>query len=147
MEYQEKTKWLGRYRESVCRQRMLEDELAALRSDAERMTACISGMPGRGGVNADRLPKAVERIEEAQKSLEQQVGICLDERMDVMNAILSVGDESQREVLRRRYIAGESFGEIAADLGLVPRRVYQLHRQGVNGVEPVEKKAKNISQS
>lgn len=94
MEYQEKTKWLGRYRESVCRQRMLEDELAALRSDAERMTACISGMPGRGGVNADRLPKAVERIEEAQKNLEQQVGICLDERMDVMNAILSVGTKA-----------------------------------------------------
>ena len=61
MEYQEKTKWLGRYRESVCRQRMLEDELAALRSDAERMTACISGMPGRGGVNADRLPKAASK--------------------------------------------------------------------------------------
>ena len=136
MEYQEKTKWLGRYRESVCRQRMLEDELAALRSDAERMTACISGMPGRGGVNADRLPKAVERIEEAQKNLEQQVGVCLDERMDVMNAILSVGDESQREVLRRRYVDGQSYAEIADEMGLVERRVYQLHRMGLQKLEP-----------
>lgn len=145
MDYKEKTRWLGKYRESICRQRMLEDELAALRSDAERMTVCISGMPGRSGVNADRLPRAVERIEESKKRMEQQVGVCLDERMEVMNAIMQVEDEGQREVLRRHYIAGDSFGVIAADMGMVPRRVYQLHYRGVNKMRLGETNGENIS--
>ena len=68
MDYKEKVEWLGRYQASVSCQHMLEEEIEVLRSDAERVTACMSGMPGRSGPNADRLPRAVERIEEAQKS-------------------------------------------------------------------------------
>lgn len=39
-----------------------------------------------------------------------------------------------QEVLRRRYINGESYAEICDALALVERRVYQLHRLGVNKV-------------
>ena len=63
MTYQEKMKWLGRYQAALSYQHMLEDEIEVLRSDAERVTTCMSGMPGRGGPNVDRLPRAVERIE------------------------------------------------------------------------------------
>ena len=49
MTYQEKMKWLGRYQAALSYQHMLEDEIEALRSDAERVTTCMSGMPGRGG--------------------------------------------------------------------------------------------------
>ena len=65
MTYQEKMKWLGRYQAALSYQHMLEDEIEVLRSDAERVTTCMSGMPGRGGPNVDRLPRAVERIEKA----------------------------------------------------------------------------------
>ena len=68
MTYQEKMKWLGRYQAALSYQHMLEDEIEVLRSDAERVTTCMSGMPGRGGPNVNRLPRAVERIEKAQKS-------------------------------------------------------------------------------
>ena len=63
MDYKEKVEWLGRYQASVSCQHMLEEEIEVLRSDAERVTACMSGMPGRSGPNADRLPRAVERID------------------------------------------------------------------------------------
>lgn len=74
MDYKEKVEWLGRYQASVSCQHMLEEEIEVLRSDAKRVTACMSGMPGRSGPNADRLPRAVERIEEAQKRLEAAAG-------------------------------------------------------------------------
>ena len=45
MDYKEKVEWLGRYQASVSCQHMLEEEIEVLRSDAERVTACISGMP------------------------------------------------------------------------------------------------------
>ena len=49
MDYKEKVEWLGRYQASVSCQHMLEEEIEVLRSDAERVTACMSGMPGRSG--------------------------------------------------------------------------------------------------
>ena len=86
MDYKEKVEWLGRYQASVSCQLMLEEEIEVLRSDAERVTACMSGMPGRSGPNADRLPRAVERIEEAQKRLEQQLESCMETRAEIMCA-------------------------------------------------------------
>ena len=134
MDYKEKVEWLGRYQASGSCQHMLEEEIEVLRSDAERVTACMSGMPGRSGPNADRLPRAVERIEEAQKRLEQQLESCMETRAEIMCGIMTVRDRPGQEVLRRRYMNGESYAEICDALALVERRVYQLHRLGVNKV-------------
>ena len=129
MTYQEKMKWLGRYQAALSYQHMLEDEIEVLRSDAERVTTCMSGMPGRGGPNVNRLPRAVERIEKAQKKLAQQLDSCLETRMEVMHSIMALGDTAEQEVLRRRYT------DIANAMGVVQRRVYQLHKAGVEKVE------------
>ena len=43
MNYQEKVAWLGRYQTALSCQRMLEEEITVLRSDAARVTACMSG--------------------------------------------------------------------------------------------------------
>lgn len=40
MNYQEKVAWLGRYQTALSCQRMLEEEITVLRSDAARVTAC-----------------------------------------------------------------------------------------------------------
>ena len=119
---------------------MLEEEITVLRSDAARVTACMSGMPGRSGPDADRLPRAVEHIEDAQKRLAQQLDSCMAARMEVMRGILTVGDGAGRQVLQRRYLMGQSFAEIADAMGVVQRRVYQLHRAAVERMEP-EKEA------
>ena len=113
MDYKEKVEWLGRYQASVSCQHMLEEEIEVLRSDAERVTACMSGMPGRSAPNADRLPRAVERIEEAQKRLEQQLESCMETRAEIMCGIMTVRDRPGQEVLRRRYVMGQNFSEIA----------------------------------
>ena len=151
MNYQEKVAWLGRYQTALSCQRMLEEEIPSgfwavpeeitvLRSDAARVTACMSGMPGRSGPDADRLPRAVEHIEDAQKRLAQQLDGCMAARMEVMRGILTVGDSAGRQVLQRRYLMGQSFAEIADAMGVVQRRVYQLHRAAVERMEP-EKEA------
>ena len=143
MTYQEKIAWLGQYRASVRRERMLEGELEMMRDAAERVTACLSGMPGAGS-DPDRLPKAVEKIEETQKKLEEQVGDCLVRRAEVMRVVAAVADPAVQEVLRRRYILGETYAEIADAMGVVLRRVYQIHRAGVMALR-LEETGKNAS--
>lgn len=143
MTYQEKIAWLGQYRAAVRREQMLEGELEMMRAAAERVTACLTGMPG-AGPNPDRLPKAVERIEETQKKLEQQIEDCVDCRFAVMQVVAAVQAPDVQEVLRRRYILGQNYGEIADAMGVVLRRVYQIHRAGVLAL-PLAEKQENAS--
>ena len=143
MTYQEKIAWLGQYRAAVRREQMLEGELEMMRAAAERVTACLTGMPG-AGPNPDRLPKAVERIEETKKKLEQQIEDCVDCRFAVMQVVAAVQAPDVQEVLRRRYILGQSYGEIADAMGVVLRRVYQIHRAGVLAL-PLAEKQENAS--
>lgn len=143
MTYQEKIAWLGQYRAAVRREQMLEGELEMMRAAAERVTACLTGMPG-AGPNPDRLPKAVERIEETQKKLEQQIEDCVDCRFAVMQVVAALQAPDVQEVLRRRYILGQSYGEIADAMGVVLRRVYQIHRAGVLAL-PLAEKQENAS--
>lgn len=138
MTYQEKIAWLGQYRASVRWEQMLEGELEMMRAAAERVTACLSGMPG-AGTDPGRLPRAVERIEETRKKLEQQIEDCVERRFAVMQVVAAVQAPDVQEVLRRRYILGQSYGEIADAMGVVLRRVYQIHRAGVLALSLEEK--------
>ena len=143
MTYQEKIAWLGQYRASVRRERMLEGELEMMRDAAERVTACLSGMPGAGS-DPDRLPKAVERIDETRKKLEQQIEDCVERRFAVMQVVAEVQAPDVQEVLRRRYILGQSYGDIADAMGVVLRRVYQIHRAGVLDLD-IQETGRNAS--
>lgn len=130
MTYKEKVEWLRQYRAAVSRERLLEGELEMLRSAAERVTACLGGTPG-AGPDVDRLPRAVEHIEETQKKLEKQIEDCVECRFRVTRVIAGIASPDVQEVLRRRYILGQSYAEIADAIGVVLRRVYQIHRAGV----------------
>lgn len=141
MTYEEKIQWLGQYRAAVRREQLLEGELEMMRSAAQRVTACLSGMPGSGR-DVDRLPRAVEKIEKTQKKLEQQIEECVNCRMAVLHVIAGIQAPDVQEVLRRRYILGQSYGDIADAVGVVLRRVYQIHRAGVLALELEETEEK-----
>lgn len=59
---------------------------------------------------------------------------CAELRIELVAELAKVQHPLAQEVLRRRYINGESYAEICDALALVERRVYQLHRLGVNKV-------------
>lgn len=133
MDYQEKVAFLRQYRDSVNREKMLEEELAELRSRADGMTRVLNGMPGAQS-DGRTMDRAVEKILDAQKKLEEQIDACFVLRSQAILAINTVKDESQREVLRRRYILGQNFETISKEMGFVARRIYQLHRLAVKGL-------------
>ena len=135
MTYKEKLHYLEQYQNAVARQQLLEQEIEQLRTEATRMTAALTGMPGAKGGGQDRIPRAVERIMEAQALLEAQLASCFSSRARVTQAISSVPSEQQQEVLHRRYVMGQSFEQIADDMGFVLRRAYQLHRAGVEQMQ------------
>ena len=75
MEYSEKIAWLRRYREAVQREETLAQEIEALRCQAARVTQALTGMPGGGDGQA--IPRAVERIADAESRLASAYGTAL----------------------------------------------------------------------
>ena len=72
MTYEEKVAWLRRYQQSLRQERELEQELLTLRSQACRVTPLLSSMP-TGTPDGQGIPRAVERIIQAQQELERQI--------------------------------------------------------------------------
>ena len=134
MTYQEKISFLRRYREAVQQEDTILQEIEALRTQAARVTQALTGMPGGGDGQA--LPRAVEQIADAQQQLQEEAARAADARASVCAAIGTVADPLRRDILTRRYILGQRWERIAADRGFTLRRVLQLHRSAVEGIDP-----------
>ena len=133
MTYEEKIRWLRRYRDSLRLERTLREELAEQQSRACRITAALTGMPGGGG-DGQTLPRSVESIVQAQQELQAQVNVCGAVRREVVAAINQITDERDHEILRRRYLLGQRWEEIAVMMHLEYRSVTRRHRKTVETI-------------
>lgn len=134
MTYDEKLAFLRRYRDAQRTERRLLEELAQLRAEAASVSQALSGMPSGGG-DGQAIPRAVERIADAESRLASAYGTALAERSRVKDAIDTVPDPLRRDILTRRYILGQRWERIAADNDLVMRQVFRLHHRAVESLD------------
>lgn len=134
MTYEEKIRWLRRYQDSLRLQHELELEVERLRSNATRVTPLLSGMPGGQG-DGQQLPRAVEAITEAQAELQEQILKCEKIRREVVEAIEIIDDLKDREIMRRRYLLGEKWRQVAESVGLDERWVRRIHHHIVCNID------------
>lgn len=133
MTYEEKVRWLRRYRDSLRLERTLREELAEQQSRACKITAALTGMPGGGG-DGQALPRAVESIIAAQQELQAQINLCGAVRREVVAVLDQVADARDHEILRRRYLLGQRWEKIAVEMNIELRWVYRRHRRAVSGL-------------
>lgn len=124
MTYEGKVRWLRRYRDAMRLEEELRQELEAQRARACKTTAALTGMPGGGG-DGQALPRAVESIVAAQQELQAQINLCGATRREVVAAL-------DHEILRRRYLLGQRFEEIAVEMCLEYRWVRRRHKRAVS---------------
>lgn len=134
MTYDEKLAFLRRYRDAQRTMRRCMEELAQLRDEAASVSQALSGMPSDGG-DGQAIPRAVERIADAESRLVSAYGAALSERNRVKDAIDTVPDPLRRDILTRRYILGQRWERIAADNDLVMRQVFRLHHRAVESLD------------
>lgn len=134
MTYDEKLAFLRRYRDAQRTMRRCMEELSQLRAEAASVSAALSGMPSGGG-DGQAIPRAVERIADAESRLASAYGTALAERSRVKDAIDTVPDPLRRDILTRRYILGQRWERIAADNDLVMRQVFRLHHRAVEALD------------
>ena len=131
MTYDEKLAWLRRYLDSLRLERELEREVDQMETLATRVTPRLSGMPG-GGADGQSLPRAVEGIIRAKQELEAQVNVCKAIRAEIVAALEQITNPRDHEILRRRYILGQCWEEIAVEMHLEYRWVTRSHHRAVD---------------
>lgn len=131
MVYDEKIAFLRRYRDAQRTMRRLLEELQQLQAEATSVSQALSGMPSGGG-DGQAIPRAVERIADAESRLVSAYGAALAELNWVKDAIDTVPDPLRRDILTRRYILGQRWERIAADIDRDLRWVLRLHHRAVD---------------
>ena len=134
MTYDEKIAFLRRYRDAQRTMRRLLEELQQLQAEATSVSQALSGMPSGGG-DGQAIPRAVERITDAESRLVSAYGAALAELNWVKDAIDTVPDPLRRDILTRRYILLQRWERIAADNNFTLRRVLQIHHKTVEAME------------
>lgn len=133
MTYEEKVRWLRRYQDSLRRERELAEEVEQLRARACKVTPSLTGMPG-GTCDGQSLPRAVESIVQAQQELQAQINQCGYIRREVVAALEQVTNARDHEILRRRYLLGQKWEQIAVEMHLEYRWVTRRHRRTVESM-------------
>lgn len=133
MNYSEKVEWLRRYRAALKKEKLLRDELRALRERAAGCGKAFDGVPGAAS-DGQSLPRAVESILKAQQELECQINVCGAIRREVVAAIGTVQNAKDQDILRRRYLLGHTYEQIAEDVFFDERHVRRRHKAAVQAL-------------
>lgn len=85
----------------------------------------MDGMPRVGGVHGLELQVAV--VEEKRATAEKERKMAFDVLDKIEAMIDSLDDFEQRNVLRKRYIDGMEWAEVAKETFMSERKVYNVH--------------------
>lgn len=127
---EEKIQWLSRYRKALRRQQLLAIDLEQARGRVLCHAPAVDGMPRASG-HSDRTGRAAERLMQAETRCAAAAADTHRIRSEVQWSISTVFDPTQRELLRRRYLLGQTLTEISEQMHLEYRWVRRLHRKAV----------------
>lgn len=94
----------------------------------------------------DPMPKFIVRVDELERDIEVLKRRYVDEQKLISEAIEMLEDKREQVVLIGRYVSGDSYDEIAAELSLSVDRVFQIHRSAVDNMVGIVDKVKHYSE-
>lgn len=144
---QQKKKWLQQYhtlaREIDRTNRRINSalqEIEVLRATAEKSTTILTGISSGGGFKGpeDVWVKLIDLSNEVNQLVDKYV----DERREaerkhkeIANAIISIDDGALKTLLLMRYVDGETFEQIAVNMGYCIMQIWRLHGKALERLE------------
>ncbi len=134
-ENDKKKRYLFGYRDALRKQKAIEEEIRELRLNRMLPSLTQDGMPhGSGGSD---MSGYAAKLDELLRDLDEQAQRCIDIRREIAGKIEAMQDETEKLVLRLRYIHGKKWEEIAVEMGYEFRYVLKIHGRALKnfGVE------------
>ena len=94
----------------------------------------------------DPMMKFIVRVDELETAIKELKKQYVGEQKLISEAIEELEDDREKVVLIGRYVRGESYDEIAAELFLSTDRVFQIHRSAVGNMVEIVDKMKHYSE-
>ena len=111
--------------------------ISELRALAQKCTVTYGGERVSHTRNVASLEDSVMKIMEAEKELDAQIDLLVDTKKEIEGVIERVPDADCRLLLEMRYLAMESWKEIARQMNTYRMRVYRLHDKSLELVAEV----------
>ena len=134
MRSQEKKKFLSRYLKVLAEEKDIREEIAYWESRAQKVTTSWSAVPG-GGKGSDKVQTGAIKVAELRDSLMGKIEELAAVRAEIERAIGTVQDDTQRRLLRLRYIKGMTWEKVAIEMNYTYQWVCELHGRALNKVE------------
>ena len=129
-ENEAKKQYLLRYRQAEREVQLLMEEKERLLALATRVTPSYSG-EAKGSGSGDRMGAAVDKIVQCEEEINEAIDAAVDVRREVIEKILTIPDQTLRQVLRRYYILGMTWEEVAVHMHYSSMHVCRHHGQAL----------------
>lgn len=139
MTSQEKKEFLSRYLKVLAEEKDIREEIAYWESKAQKVTSSWSAVPS-GGKGSDKVQTGAIKVAELRELLMDKINQLAAVRIEIERAIGTVQDDTQRRLLRLRYIKGMTLQQIAVEMHYSWRHICNIH-----GYALVSCKIENIS--
>ena len=124
-ENEEKKRYLNGYRDCIRRERQLQEQIDALRSQQMFPSANLDGMP-QGNAHSD-LSGYIAKLDALILQLEAEKETAIRKYNEIYNQVQLMQDETEKEVLERRYLLGDSWWRIAVKMNYAESNIYKIH--------------------
>lgn len=129
-----KKDYLKSYGDAIRAEKAIEDEIKQLRLDKMCPSIVIDDMPrGVGGHSdlSDYIVKVDELLEVLRMSMEERIEL----RREIIRKVESMSNETEKLVLRLRYIQMKTWEELAAQIGYSWQHVHKIHGKALQHFE------------
>lgn len=134
MTNQEKKVYLLRYRSADAEINDLLREKDRIMTRLTKCTASISGMP-HGSSDADRLSDGVDKLIALDNEIDAKIDTLVAMRREIMRYISALGSDTQKRLLRLRYIDGMTWERIAVEMHYERRQINRIHGYALSALE------------
>ena len=133
MTSQEKKEFLSRYLEIMAEEKDIREDIAYWESKAQKITASWSAVPS-GGKGSDKVQMGAIKIAELRESLIDKINHLVAVRIEIERAIGTVQDDTQRRLLRRKYINGLTLEQIAVEMHYSYVHTCRIHGYALSNI-------------
>jgi len=119
--------YLQRLAQCDARINAMQDKIDDLFEQATRITPTLKQDIVSGGGNHDKVGDAVAKIADLRSAINQQIDYYVDLQEEANSLLNKLQDNVHYTILYRRYMLGDSFAVIAAEIDKGERQTYSLH--------------------
>lgn len=132
-ENEKKKEYLKSYRDAVVAETQIKEEIDQLRLDKMFPSLVQDGMPHGSG--SSDLSAYAAKLDELLSELEEQMNERIQLRREIVRKIECMDSETEKAVLRYRYIHMLKWEEIAVKMSYTWQHIHRIHGKALSHFE------------